>query len=152
MNCHEYKMHLAELDSIPRNFRIPHPEVDPGHIIPQLGENVMPIKYEYLRVNKDDRVRITVIHTRTRLPFTAEGPVHSSYSKYVYAPGTKLQNIQSNKDIIGYQPAAIEMRDERTAGVRVPRYWKASDGGTVEKLIGDEYVQVYPIRFEGVIL
>lgn len=106
----------------------------------------MDIKYEHLRVDKDDRVRITVTDRNTGLPFTAEGPVLSAYSVYVYEPGTPHNANFMASAQIGYQPTNIEMTNQRTNKYV---YWKAVDGGIVEKLIGDEYVQVYPITFEG---
>lgn len=103
----------------------------------------MNVRYEHLRVRKGDRVKITVTHRDTGLPFTAEGPVLSAYDRYVYKAGTK---VGVNENIVGYQPAGIEMTDERT---NTYRYWKAGDGGTVRKIVDTEYIQVYPIHFEG---
>ena len=105
----------------------------------------MDVRYEHLRVEKGDRVKITVTHRDTGMFFTAEGPVLSAYDKYVYKVGTE---VGVNKNIVGYQPAGIEITDERTNEYR---YWKAGDGGIVEKLVDTEYIQVYPIHFEGVL-
>lgn len=118
-------------------------EVD-QEIARELYEAIEPQDYQHLRVRKDDRVKITVTNRDTGLPFTAEGPVLSAYDKSVYKPGTN----SGIRNIIGYQPAGIEMTDELT---NLYRYWKQGDGGRVWKLVDEEYVQVYPIHFEGVV-
>ena len=103
------------------------------------------VKYEHLIVNKNDRVRITVPRHTTGLMQIAEGPVLSAYGRSVYELGTEQV---TNTKLIGYEPAGIEMTNDRTNEYM---YWKREDGGVVEKLVGDKYVQVYPIHFEGVV-
>ncbi len=44
MNWHEYKMHQAELDSVPMVTRVPNPLCEENQYVPQLGENTIVIK------------------------------------------------------------------------------------------------------------
>ncbi len=104
------------------------------------------VKYEHLLVNYNDRVRITVPRHTTGLILIAEGPVIAAYSRAVYELGTEQV---TNTKRIGYEPAGIQMTNDRTNKYM---YWKREDGGVVEKLVDEKYVQVYPIHFEGVIL
>lgn len=139
MAWYDHINHLSENEHLPFIFRVMNPLIDPDQHVPQLGENTMQIKYEYLRVIPNDRVRIKA------QGIVAEGPVQSSYSRDVWNKPTT--SAEANHKRIGYEPAGIEMTDDRSGGS--PRYWKAEDGGIVEKLVGDKYIQVYPIHFEG---
>ena len=103
------------------------------------------VKYEHLTVKRNDRVRVTVPRHTTGLILIAEGPVLSAYSRFVYEPGTEEVTYAKR---IGYELISIEMTNDRTNKYM---YWKKEDGGVVEKLVDDKYVQVYPIHFEGVV-
>lgn len=92
--------------------------------------------YEDLRVLPGDIVRIHCTG------IIAEGQVLSAHSDLVWtvAPDGKHYPI-------GYQPYAIEMKDET---YNVTRYWKAPDGGKVfKKTFVSTYDQVFPRPFGG---
>lgn len=118
-------------------------EVD-QEIARELYEALDAKDYRYLEVKKGDRVRITVPPSDSyMLSYTAEGKVHSAYSNHVW----NLEAGQGERRLIGYSPAGIELHDDTRGGKY--GYWKAGDGGKVWKLVGEEWVQVFPIQYEG---